>query len=75
MTESEFFLILLSSRLRLTMLDRETEVYRFTMIFQIPDAVVWPITSEIAEGERVELIKENNVLSLAFHCKKIGLIS
>jgi hypothetical protein len=49
------------------MLDLETDVYLFTSIFQIPEADVCPITKEIAEGERVELIIEKSALSLAFH--------
>ena len=62
--------MLLSSRLRLTILDRDIDVYQFTITFHIPEAVVCPITKEIADGERVELIKENKALSLAFHCRK-----
>ena len=49
------------------MLDHETDVYLFTIIFQIPEADVCPITKEIVEGERVELIIEKSALSLIFH--------
>ena len=49
------------------MLDLETDVYLFTRIFQIPEADVCPITKDIAEGERVELISEKSALSRALH--------
>ena len=49
------------------MLDLETDVYLFTSTFQIPEAEVCPITKEIVEGERVELISEKSALSLALH--------
>ena len=49
------------------MLDLETDVYLFTSIFQIPKADVCPITKDIVEGERVELISEKSALSRALH--------
>ncbi len=67
MTESLPFLILFNSRLRLTTLDREIDVYRFFITLQMPEAEVCPITNEIADGESVELMRENNALSRVFH--------
>ena len=68
-TELEFFLMLLSSRLRFTTLKREIDVYLLIITFHIPEVVVCPITKDMAESDSVELISENNVLSLVFHCK------
>ena len=61
--------------MRLRILDREIDVYLFTIIFQIPEADVCPITKDIAEGESVELISEKSALSRAFHLKYRGLTS
>ena len=66
-TESLPFLILFNSRLRLTTLDREIDVYQFFITLHMPEAEVCPITNEIADGESVELMRENNALSRIFH--------
>jgi hypothetical protein len=61
--------MLLSSRLRFTTLKQEIDVYLLIITFHILEVVVCPITKDMAEGDSVELISENNVLSLVFHCK------